>query len=946
MTILSWNVAGAASNRLAYLLDHAVAASPWLAICLQEGLRKLEGADAGAHAIFTPSELDGGLRCPAVIVHAKLAAQAKQAAAGRRWVAVDVGKDMVIISAHLPHARRSLQEYTLVLQELDHFLQTRSGRRVVLGMDANVRMASLRDPGLIGPAVPHAMRDITAMERSRAAALHELMSKRRLMAANTFATESTRELLVTRHAWKAESGGEQVDFILSSGWWLVESHVDQHLQVDSDHRAVSAEFLYTGPSLKGTRGARCVRNWKPTPEWKTEAEELTDWSSGWALAAASLREKAAQCQERKGGATDPILQELLHQQRALTASFGPERRKLDRAIWRRRRHWKREKQHQLLEQAAAGGRAPPGPRPTLHVNWGRLCVGGASPRNMLTKHFEQLYKLDGPERQKAATRREEVLAAWRAADQTTDSTFTLELFYGALAKLKPGKGSPDGITAEMLKALPKRARDALGLDLLRRCRTLEFEEDWATSVAGLIPKVPNARELTKFRGLFSLCTMRKLLGYMFLLATPRLNLLSVQTAFVPGAHACGGAHLLLRVGELSREWGVQACMAQLDLKKAFDHVSHVAAFEAMEIQKVPLAAQALIAKLWDMTTVVGKLGRETSSPINLDRGVPQGAPESPIIFTMVVEMVLRKVRDTWKERGAGWMLDGLWVWAVCYADDLVLIAHSPAELSRMCNDLIHEFRLIGLGVGADKTHWTSSPPRPCDTLEVDGHSVVWERNLTYVGTVIDMSGTSGPAMQLRMATATRKLEQWRPILMAPWLALRRRAELTATVLWSSVLWCAQTWTTTKTQRANLDAWASRAFSRVIGLSKHPLEEVGHWWRRMHRVGRTALLSHGPALSTLCQRAAFRWAGHVARMEPSQWLASAVRCRSLQWWRFHQARHTCKWTGLHPKRFKAWRWESQCSAMFGDGSAETPAENTGWLATAQDRAKWKEALAAV
>ena len=177
---------------------------------------------------------------------------------------------------------------------------------------------------------------------------------------------------------------------------------------------------------------------------------------------------------------------------------------------------------------------------------------------------------------------------------------------------------------------------------------------------------------------------------------------------------------------------------------------------------------------------------------------------------MVVEMALRKVRDTWKERGAGWMLDGLWVWAVCYADDLVLIAHSPAELSRMCNDLIHEFRLIGLGVGADKTHWTSSPPRPCDTLEVDGHSVVWERNLTYVGTVIDMSGTSGPAMQLRMATATRKLEQWRPILMAPWLALRRRAELTATVLWSSVLCCAQPLTTTRTQRANIDSWVPRA----------------------------------------------------------------------------------------------------------------------------------------
>ena len=274
--------------------------------------------------------------------------------------------------------------------------------------------------------------------------------------------------------------------------------------------------------------------------------------------------------------------------------------------------------------------------------------------------------------------------------------------------------------------------------------------------------------------------MRKLLGYMFILALPPLSLQSVQTAFVPGAHACGAAHLLLRVAELSREWDKPACVAQLDLKKAFDHVSHVAAFDAMNQQKVPLAAQALIAKLWDITTVVGKLGRETSSPINLDRGLPQGAPESPIIFTMVVEMVIRRVMGRWRARGAGWELDGVWVSCACYADDLVLVSSSPRLLARMCNDLIEEFRLIGLGVGAEKTHWTSNPPMPSMTLEVDGCRVAWEPNLTFVGTVVDMSGTSGPAMSYRMTAATRKLEQWRSILLAPWLAMRCRAELAAT----------------------------------------------------------------------------------------------------------------------------------------------------------------------
>ena len=77
----------------------------------------------------------------------------------------------------------------------------------------------------------------------------------------------------------------------------------------------------------------------------------------------------------------------------------------------------------------------------------------------------------------------------------------------------------------------------------------------------------------------------------------------------------------------------------------------------MDQQGVPLAAQALIAKLWDLTTVVGKFGREASQPVRLDGGVPQGAPESPVIFIMVVEMMLRKVMPRWQDRGAGWKLD-------------------------------------------------------------------------------------------------------------------------------------------------------------------------------------------------------------------------------------------------------------------------------------------------
>ena len=307
---------------------------------------------------------------------------------------------------------------------------------------------------------------------------------------------------------------------------------------------------------------------------------------------------------------------------------------------------------------------------------------------------------------------------------------------------------------------------------------------------------------------------------------------------------------------------------------------------------------------------------------------------------MVVELVLRQLIGRWKVRSEGWSIDGIWVSCLCYADDIVLIARSPVILARMCDELIAEFRAVGLGVGAEKTHWTSTPPQPGAVLVVDGCSVEWESSLTYVGTVIDMTGNSGPALAYRMAAGSRKLEQWREILLAKWLPMRRRADLAQAVVWSAVLWCAQTWHTTAAQRAKLDSWGARVFARMQGCRRGAQEEIGAWWRGMHRQGHTLMRKFGTPLSSSCLRLAHTWAGHVARMDTDHWLASVVRCRSVQWWRWRQEKHACKWTGVHPRRFKASRWEDQMTGTAGDGCAEHPEANTGWWLAAQNRTAWK------
>jgi hypothetical protein len=161
--MLSWNVAGLAAAQLADFLDHVEMAAPWDFIALQEGFRVLEGLDAGGHGLFTPPNLEGGLRCPAVVVHSRRAANSRYVGGHARWLAVDVEEEYLIISAHLPHIGKSLQDYASTLEEISGFVLGYPKRKVLIGGDLNAKLAGTTDNVVIGPSVPRG--NLKAQER-------------------------------------------------------------------------------------------------------------------------------------------------------------------------------------------------------------------------------------------------------------------------------------------------------------------------------------------------------------------------------------------------------------------------------------------------------------------------------------------------------------------------------------------------------------------------------------------------------------------------------------------------------------------------------------------------------------------------------------------------------------------------------------------------------------
>ena len=98
-----------------------------------------------------------------------------------------------------------------------------------------------------------------------------------------------------------------------------------------------------------------------------------------------------------------------------------------------------------------------------------------------------------------------------------------------------------------------------------------------------------------------------------------------------------------RSAELARERRIPLAIAQMDIHKAFDHILHEACFEAMKRKNFSPFTVAPMAAIWSATTVIVTLGHCSSDIIGMNRGLPQGAPESPMIFTLLIDMVIENV---------------------------------------------------------------------------------------------------------------------------------------------------------------------------------------------------------------------------------------------------------------------------------------------------------------
>ena len=159
-------------------------------------------------------------------------------------------------------------------------------------------------------------------------------------------------------------------------------------------------------------------------------------------------------------------------------------------------------------------------------------------------------------------------------------------------------------------------------------------------------------------------------------------------------------------------------IAFVDVKKAFDSVSHQSILVAAARLGVPPPFLGYLREFYSDAWTVQRIGTERSGPIRLGRGVRQGDPMSVHLFNAVIDMVLAQL-----DPELGMEVGSVRVNHGAFADDIALYAVTPAGLQALADDLNHELGLCGLEISTGLSGKSASL-----RIDVDGRAKKWVVN--------------------------------------------------------------------------------------------------------------------------------------------------------------------------------------------------------------------------
>lgn len=335
-----------------------------------------------------------------------------------------------------------------------------------------------------------------------------------------------------------------------------------------------------------------------------------------------------------------------------------------------------------------------------------------------------------------------------------DITLSTQEFLTHVSKLKERKATGvDGVTAEMIKYADTKTLEAIK-DMMEKCLGGgAMPAEWRTAQIFPLYKKGDPRTVSNYRGIAIGNAIYKLYAQI---VCSRLQefceskdlLPDCQNGFRQKRSTIDAIYILNHCVQTNIAKGRKVYCAFVDFKAAFDTVNRRRLFEIMKKRNIPEYLIDAIREIYASTPY-----EIAKSSFTTNTGLKQGCPLSPLLFAIYTSD-MEKVLKNWQSGGV--VIKRQKIWMLAYADDVVILAHSPEELGDMlkCLERYCTARDLQISYGKSKVMCFSKGGRKSS---YNWNQLEEVKSFTYLGFVFQCNGSHKAHVQEMVTRASRRL---------------------------------------------------------------------------------------------------------------------------------------------------------------------------------------------
>lgn len=327
----------------------------------------------------------------------------------------------------------------------------------------------------------------------------------------------------------------------------------------------------------------------------------------------------------------------------------------------------------------------------------------------------------------------------------------------------PSNSSPgiDGFGNSFLKEYSKELMPLLKASFNSFLRGSPVPEEWAKGVIVTIWKrkgdpadLDNRRPITLLNNVYKLFTRilaDRLAPYLGVLISKE------QTGFVRGRSIFENVKLVLEaIRQCKKKKLVNSFLLFLDLEKAYDRVSIESIAQVMEKTGIDRRFTNLVRHLGSIGKAQVLVNGFLSRSIELQSGVRQGDPLSPLLFNFAMELLLRPLLACSSVRGLP-VFENKSTKAVLYADDSCLLGSGHSDFNHMQRILKLFQRATCSKVNINKSFFLA--PHEC-RFDHSPYPVMPQAGEKYLGFTVNKDGLVS-TINARISQVINDLKRWR-----------------------------------------------------------------------------------------------------------------------------------------------------------------------------------------